>query len=85
MIVDIPEQYLIVIAGAGKMGSGELLTTMQYWARKECKKAGLSEQVREFQKDNILKLRQNLENTLGKTSMKKLDKAVVKTLEELTL
>ncbi len=43
--VEIPEPYLLLIAVAGKMGSGELLDSMKFWAEKECVKHGLEKDM----------------------------------------
>ena len=81
--IKIPEIYLIHIAATGKMGSGDLMDNMKFWAQRECDRLGLKNKVREAQTGNIKALRERLNNTLGKDLMGELDQSIKNTLKKL--
>lgn len=67
--VEIPELFLIQIAAAGKMGSGELSAGIRAWAQKECKKHNLEDKLKKQQLCILEQTKKNLENALGKEAM----------------
>lgn len=81
--VEIPETYLIHIAVCGKMGTGELLDSMKFWARSQCNKLGLQKELEEAQINNIKKLQKGLENTIGKEKVKIINNAILETIQKL--
>ena len=60
MIVDIPENFLVIIGAYGKMGDGDLPDTMRYWAQKTCIENGLESKLKEFQEQNIFELKKRI-------------------------
>lgn len=74
--IEMPELYLIIIATYGKLGTGDTPRLMQLWAKQECKRLGLTDKLREMQRRNIIELRQQIKNTLGKETLDSLDKTM---------
>ena len=83
VIVDIPENYLLIIASHGNMGSGDLPTFMKMWAQKLCVENGLSEKLREAQIENTIQLRTRISNVLGTDSMQKIDASISEAIKKL--
>lgn len=62
--VDIPENYLLIIADYGTMGSGELPDSMRLWAQKICIENGLDGKLKELQENNVKELKARIKNIL---------------------
>lgn len=79
--VEMPVSYLVQVATHGNMGTGELSSFMQAWAKRMCRENGLHEEVIKSLDRKIKQARTNLENLLGKDIMDELDAHIDKGLE----
>jgi uncharacterized protein (DUF3820 family) len=79
--VDIPENYLLIIAAHGNMGSGELPDFMKMWAQKICRENGLDSKLRELQIANAKELRSRISNTLGADAMERIDASISEAIQ----
>jgi uncharacterized protein (DUF3820 family) len=84
VIVDIPENYLLIIAAHGNMGDGELPGLMKVWAQRICQEQGLDSKLRDFQMDRTKELRSRLSNVLGTGAMEEIDASISKAVHKLS-
>ena len=81
--VEMPVEYLLQVAVAGKMGDGELLTLMKVWAEKECVRHGLEQNYLNLVDKRLNEMRARLANVVGKNAMNYIDEAITKTVRVL--
>lgn len=86
--IEIPENYLLLIAVGGNLGDDKLPGCMRIWAQGECEKLGLSGKVKTSQTVYLNELKTRLKNKLGEDNFKLLEnslEAIIKNINETEL
>jgi hypothetical protein len=78
--VEIPELYLLILAVHGNMGDGEIPGLMKAWARGECERLELREELMRMQNERVRELRDRILKVEGG---KELVAAVDKTIKDV--
>jgi len=82
--IEIPKQYLLIIAVHGNMGDGELPDIMRIWAQNECRRLGIEKQLIELQNDHLRELEKRMRNVLGDDVMDKLTTNIKKVAKAIS-